>query len=273
MSESKGNGSTSTPETPAVTPVSEPPPETSVDKGSVFKTDDRRYAPPYPQDFYPWWPKHALKAGIPVLVILFALIVLAYLLMFPSDVNMPPLPDEGAYIPGPEWYLMVIYMPFWYFSTKSALLPVFTFWAPLLILFLLVLMPFVLKKTADPAVRMKRKKRIALCASVWFFALLSASVVFGSGSQTKVYGCLSCHNVYMGVRQALPPSNIAEYYRNERQNQIDVGKYRAGKSYGGKSTMSFGDYGDFDMGSFGADQSYKDANWQLRHMYEPTLTW
>ncbi len=58
----------------------------------------------------------------------------------------------------------------------------------------------------------------------------------------------------MGVRQALPPADMGEYYRVERQRQINVGRYRAGDTSG-------------DVGG------YKDANWQLRHFYEPTMTW
>jgi hypothetical protein len=57
----------------------------------------------------------------------------------------------------------------------------------------------------------------------------------------------------MGVRQALPPADMAEYYRESRQSQIEVGRYRAG--------------------STSDAESYKDANWQLRHYYEPTMTW
>jgi GH25 family lysozyme M1 (1,4-beta-N-acetylmuramidase) len=56
----------------------------------------------------------------------------------------------------------------------------------------------------------------------------------------------------MGVRQALPPTNLGKYYREAREQQIKVGRYRVGS---------------------GAAESYKDANWQLRHFYEPTMTW
>ena len=65
--------------------------------------------------------------------------------------------------------------------------------------------------------------------------------------------CTSCHNPMMGVRQALPSADMAKYYRGSRQLQINVGGYRAG--------------------STGGAQSYKDANWQLRHYYEPGMTW
>jgi hypothetical protein len=47
---------------------------------------------------------------------------------------------------------------------------------------------------------------------------------------------------------------MAGFYREGRQRQIQVGKYRVGSAGG-------------------AAQSYKDANWQLRHYYEPAMTW
>ena len=78
--------------------------------------------------------------------------------------------------------------------------------------------------------------------------------VEGAGHPAKTTGCTSCHNPMMGVRQALPPADMAEYYKVERARQIEVGKFRIG-----------------DQNHIGA--SYKDANWQLRHFYEPVMTW
>ena len=78
-----------------------------------------------------------------------------------------------------------------------------------------------------------------------------------SGSPAKTLGCPSCHNPMMGVRQALPPARMGEYYQNERQRQVNLGGYNIG------SEKSEGQAGG----------SYKDANWQLRHFYEPTMTW
>ena len=46
-----------------------------------------------------------------------------------------------------------------------------------------------------------------------------------------------------------------------------VGKYRAGKSSG------VNEAGEQVYDTGGEAESYKDANWQMRHMYEPTFTW
>jgi len=214
---------------------------------------DAKYAPPYPQDFHRFWPKHALKAGF-VVVVTFAIIVaLAYFFEVPTDPNMPPLPDEGMYIPGPEWYLFLVFQPFWYLTGDQAhLLPLGTFWLPIAILFSLILLPFVLGRKKWTGMRMSRSGKImtGVFATFIWGAVMAGTV--GSGYPAKTTGCLSCHNFMMGVRQALPPADIGKYYRESRQQQIDVGQYRIGTGVG---------------------QSYKDANWQLRHFYEPTMTW
>lgn len=214
---------------------------------------DPKYDPPYPQEFYRFWPTHVLRAGF-VVVVTFAIIVaLAYFFQVPTDSNMPPLPDEGMYIPGPEWYLFLLFQPFWYLTGEQmALLPLGTFWIPLVIFVSLIALPFLLGRKKWSGVRMSLYGKImtGLFATVIWGVVLAGTV--GSGYPAKTTGCLSCHNVMMGVRQALPPADIGKYYRESRQRQIDVGKYRIGTGVG---------------------QSYKDANWQLRHFYEPTMTW
>ncbi len=63
---------------------------------------DPKYDPPYPQSFYPFWPKHAIKASILVALWFLVALLLAYYFRVPTDPNMPPLPDDGANIPAPE---------------------------------------------------------------------------------------------------------------------------------------------------------------------------
>ena len=217
---------------------------------------DPKYAAPYPQAFYRFWPKHALKASFVVLVVLTAIVMLSYYFQLPVDPNMPPLPDEGANIPAPEWYLFFLFQPFWYLTGDDASLrAIGTFWIPVVLIISLLVLPFFSgKKAKEPGTRLGLGKRIVLGLAAWLVWGVGISAVVGSGYPAKTTGCVSCHNPMMGVRQALPPEDMGKYYRENRQQQIEVGRYRIG------NTMGVGD-------------SYKDANWQLRHFYEPTMTW
>ncbi len=95
-------------------------------------------------------------------------------------------------------------------------------------------------------------KLLMAAGAITIWAGMTAGVV-GTSYPAKTTGCTSCHNPMMGVRQALPPVDFAKYYREVREPQVLVGNYRAG--------------------STGGAESYKDTNWQLRHYYEPTMTW
>lgn len=214
-----------------------------------------KYAPPYPQSFYAFWPRHAVKAGTLVSIILLGLLLLSFFIRVPMDPAMPPMPDEGAYVPAPEWYLFFLFQPFWYLTGDSAKwLPIATFWLPLLFVTFLLLVPFIFRKRKDSRVGVKA----ATVATAVIYAVIvwavPVSAVVGSGAPAKTLGCPSCHNPMMGERQALPPPNMGEFYRNERQRQVNLGGYNIGSD----------DH---------AGGSYKDANWQLRHFYEPTMTW
>jgi len=214
-----------------------------------------KYAPPYPQEFYAFWPKHAIQAGSLVAIVFLTIVLLAYFFQIPADPNMPPLPNEGEYIPAPEWYLFFLFQPFWYLTGDNAgWLPIGTFWLPVLFITLLLLVPYMPGRRKATNERMATSKKLLLALPVGFLWIVGMAGVVGSGYPAKTTGCASCHNPMMGVRQALPPADMGEYYKVERKRQISVGRYRAGDTTG-------------DIGG------YKDANWQLRHFYEPTMTW
>jgi len=214
-----------------------------------------KYDPPYPQAFYPFWPKHAVKAGILVLIVVLVPLLLSYYLRVPTDPNMPPLPDEGMNVPAPEWYLFFVFQPFWHLTGAAAKwLSVGTFWLPLAGLVFLLLVPVIFKRRQGSPPRMATPGKIVLALVLFSFWILAVAGVTKAGHPAKTTGCTSCHNPWMGVRQALPPASMTEFYKVERAQQIEVGRYRIG-----------------DVDHIGS--SYKDANWQLRHFYEPTMTW
>ena len=215
---------------------------------------ESKYDPPYPQSFYPFWPRHALKAGALVLLVLIVLLALSYNYRLPTDINMSPMPDEGANIPAPEWYLFTLFQPFWYLTGEDIKwLSIGTFWLPLAVFVFLLSVPALFGRRREPGQKMKTSSKLLSACFVSVLWMACMGSIVSSGAPAKTQGCLSCHNSMMGVRQALPPVNIAEYFRNERQRQVELGGY--------------------NIGGQGGPSSYKDANWQLRHFYEPTMTW
>lgn len=224
----------------------------------INKPVDQRYAPPYPQNFHAFWPKHVIKASTVVILVVSLIVFLSYKYALPTDImNYPPLPDDGMYIPGPEWTYLFFLQPFWYLKgSLSRWQFMGTLMIPLAFIIFIVLIPFLL-----------RKKRVT--GIVWRvlaflpFILIGAGIVY-TGYPAKLHGCPSCHSPRQGVRQALPPMDVAEFYKVNRAQQIKVGKYRASKVEA--EAAGAGEVR-------GEVETYKDANWQLRHMYEPTFTW
>jgi|TARA_B100000315_G_scaffold216740_1_gene216857 hypothetical protein len=216
---------------------------------------DPKYAPPYPQEFHRFWPTHAIKAAMAMLIAFVAIIVLAYLFQVPTDHTRPPLPDHGAYIPAPEWFLFFVFEPFWHLTGKNAVwLQVGTFWIPLVGVVFLLLVPFLFgrKKASAQGLPTARKVVLGLGALTAWVVLIGG--VVGSGYHTKTTGCISCHTPMADRTQALPPADMARYFRDVRQMEIDIGRHRLDES--GETS-----------------ESYKDANWQLRHFYAPTENW
>ena len=219
---------------------------------------ESKYAPPYPQSFYPFWPKHAVKAGTLISIIFLGLVLLSYFISVPMDPAMPPMPEEGYHVPAPEWYLMFLFQPFWFLTGDNVKwLSVGTFWLPLLAVVFLFLVPVIFQKRSKPHVGIKVASTMALAIYAGLVWVVPMGAVVGSGYSVKTLGCPSCHNPMMGARQALPPAKMGDYYKVERQRQVNLGGYNVGS----EETENH------------AGGSYKDANWQLRHVYTPTQTW
>jgi len=226
-----------------------------------------------------WWPHHVFGAGAISLIFLSVLFYLAGTYQVPDDApEIIPLPDDGQYIPGPEWFFLILWQPFWFFTGMKKKYLALTGVIPLLILAYLVVLPFIQKipfhkipGLGFPFRKIREMEKGVMRKAFYVVPVLLLAGLFlagtyQSGYQAKLYGCESCHNAAMGPRMYIPPEDVAEYYNVDRARQIKVGKYRAGKSIGvdklGKHI--------YDVTG---TQSYKDANWQMRHMYEPTFTW
>ncbi len=223
------------------------------------KITDPRYAPPYPQSFHEFWPRHAIQAGAIVIGIIALIAGLAYFYRVPFDYSNV-FPDDGMYIPGPEWYYLFFLQPFWYLKgslAKWQFIP--TAVIPAFVVIFIVLVPFIFKRKKSVSGFVSRLLILLPPLAVYFIVM--GGIVL-SGYQSKLHGCLACHNPTTGVRQARPPMDVAAFYKLDRQRQIEVGRYRASKT---------GTEGESVIGQ--EVETYKDANWQLRHIYEPTFTW
>ncbi|MBI5097421.1 MAG: hypothetical protein HZB32_07310 [Nitrospirae bacterium] len=212
-----------------------------------------------------FWPHHVLKSGFLMLVVLAVIVTLAYYFRLPTfspdHPEIVPNADDGMYIPQPEWYFLLLWQPFWYLTGGlKRWIPVYTFYIPVLLFLTLLLVPFLLgrKKSVNRSLIRSLLINIPAVAII----LLIASLTIKRGYIFKAYGCVACHNKYMGVRQALPPMDIAKFYIEDRARMIKSAKYTAGKRSGEGATLDIGGV-----------ESYKDSNWQLRHGYEPTFTW
>ena len=225
-----------------------------------------------------WWPHHVLKAGSFAIIILIVVVVLASKFQIPDDATaIVPMPDDGQYIPGPEWYFLLLWQPFWYFTGGYKHLLSYITIVPFIFFLFLIFLPFIkmpFKRKADvnPGnMNIKEPmgffRKLVFNTPILLAALFLAVITFKSGYQAKLYGCDACHNTSMGVRMYLPPVNVAEYYKVDRARQIKSAKYKAGKMVSIDETTGEKTY------DLAGAETYKDANWQMRHMYEPTFTW
>lgn len=224
-----------------------------------------------------WWPTYLMILSIIFAAVVAVMVVIS--IKFPVPYLAPdqvPMPDEGENIPGPEWIFLLFWQGFWYFGGSLKKYLVLMPLIPILTLVFFIFLPAMSKIPLDRIPGLKGiieksrglkgfKRSFIYALPTLIFALFILVSVYKSGHQAKVLGCDSCHNASMGPRMAIAPANVAKYYATERAMQIGVGKYRAGKIGAEEGTGGSAGQGDV--------QGYKDANWQMRHMYEPTFTW
>ncbi len=176
--------------------------------------------------------KHALIAA-PFFI---AIIILAKLLPIPSeDPDIIPLPLEGKFIPGPEWFFVILLTPFMYL--KGVMVPLFGVYMPFTIFTLLAFLPYYFKKKATAAASASKgffaskgfKAGLVVAITVIIFGL-----IFLGSYQSPIYGCNACHNTYRGVRMGVPPPT----FKDRKVNPI-----------------------------------LSDNEWMMRHWYYPDVTW
>ena len=170
--------------------------------------------------------KHALIAA-PFLIALF---VLAFNIQMPIlDPEIIPMPLEGVNIPAPEWFFLILLLPFLYF--KGAMAPFLGLYLPFILFLALAFLPYYLKgkkngiddlvsdaededEDEDEGLKQgnqvgTKTKSFGRMAISFISVTLVVSGLLGGLTwgtyQSPTLGCNSCHNVYLGNRMGVPP--------------------------------------------------------------------
>jgi hypothetical protein len=164
--------------------------------------------------------------------------VLAYVIPMPTqDPQIIPLPLEGAYLPVAEWFVLIFYVPYWYFHGFMA--PLFSFYVPFVLFVVLASLPYYFGKKKN-TLKAEKEGRILKTASkihgtswlrkisggvsthtraLGFLSVLIVSLTLFGGlyagtSVSPTMGCNSCHNIYSGLRMGVPPQSFKDRVKN-----------------------------------------------------------
>lgn len=173
-------------------------------------------------------PGYIMRHGIVTIPFLLVISFLAYYLPMPSqDPGIIPMPLDGAYIPAPEWFILVFFLPYMHFDGFIATF--LSFYLPLVLFLLLAIFPYYLRRRPKSTetspfqksrVLMRLKGlmlRVAAFsnqtkATAFISVILVAMTLFGAlyaGTYVSpTMGCNSCHNTYSGIRMGVPPEEF-----------------------------------------------------------------
>ncbi|HBR16328.1 MAG: hypothetical protein A3G39_05830 [Deltaproteobacteria bacterium RIFCSPLOWO2_12_FULL_43_16] len=166
--------------------------------------------------------RYLLKHAIVVLPFLILLAYLAITIQIPSaDPEEVPLPLDGANIIVPEWYFLIILLPFMYLK-NSPLIPFISIIGPLVVLFVVAFMPYYLKgrevKEEDSTTEIQQQaigwrklimgsivKKVATGIVVTLITFCIVGLIYLGSYNSPTFGCNSCHNLSKGERLGAPP--------------------------------------------------------------------
>ncbi len=170
--------------------------------------------------------KHAV-ISIPFILIIAVLAV--YIPMPTADPEIIPMPLEGAFIPAPEWFVLIFLVPFMYF--KNALAPFLGLYLALALYLALIFLPYMLGRYKKDAERREPggdaffKEFRHLLGNVlkvgfmrklaaFLTVFVTAGAVFGflyyQTYPSPTLGCNSCHNIAMGRGIGAPPDHFKD---------------------------------------------------------------
>ena len=167
-------------------------------------------------------PRYLLKHGLFTVPFFVAIVALAVTIPMPTqDPEIIPMPLEGTYIPMPEWFILIFFVPFMHYEGLMA--SFFSLYLPFIIFLLIALLPYCFRRHKDkhPGAEARagpdtevqtediggRRKALAFTSGV--VVLLVSGALFGSlyraTYESPTLGCNSCHNIYLGARMGVPP--------------------------------------------------------------------
>jgi len=170
-------------------------------------------------------PGYIMRHGMVTIPFLLVISFLAYYLPMPSqDPDIIPMPLDGEYIPTPEWFSLVFFLPYMHF--EGFLATFLSFYLPFLVFLLLAVFPYYLrwrsKKSATSDVKgngifsklgrgisrvaaLSHQTKLAAFISISLVSMILFGGMYAGTYKSPTMGCNSCHNIYSGNRMGIPP--------------------------------------------------------------------
>ncbi len=175
-------------------------------------------------------PGYLMRHGTVTIPFLLVISFLAYYLPMPSqDPDIIPMPLDGEYIPTPEWFSLIFFLPYMHFEGFMATF--FSFYLPFTIFVLLAIFPYYLRGPSNGEAvsgtqgggllsRLGRRisriaaashqTKLAAFVSISLMAMILFGGVYAGTYRSPTMGCNSCHNIYSGKRMGVPPEDFKD---------------------------------------------------------------
>ena len=170
-------------------------------------------------------PGYIMRHGMVTIPFILVISLMAYYLPMPSqDPDIIPMPLDGEYIPTPEWFSLVFFLPYMHF--EGFLATFLSFYLPFLVFVLLAVFPYYLrwrsKRPASSDVKgngifsklgrgisriaaLSHQTKLAPFISIALVSMILFGGMYAGTYKSPTMGCNSCHNIYSGNRMGVPP--------------------------------------------------------------------
>ncbi len=170
-------------------------------------------------------PGYIMRHGMVTIPFILVISLMAYYLPMPSqDPDIIPMPLDGEYIPTPEWFSLVFFLPYMHF--EGFLATFLSFYLPFLVFVLLAVFPYYLrwrsKRPATSDVKgngifsklgrgisriaaLSHQTKLAAFISIALVSMILFGGMYAGTYKSPTMGCNSCHNIYSGKRMGVPP--------------------------------------------------------------------